>query len=197
MAITINGSGTITGINAGGLPDGVITSDDLASGAITSGALPAGSILQVVQTVKTDTAAQATQTTMADIPGMSVAITPSSTSSKVLVRIGLGVIGTATEGRGVTFTLVRGSTAIGLGDDPGNSNEQATFATQAGASTYMEGGVFYEFLDSPATTSEVTYKLQWQTFSNANIYLNRSGSTSTAEWNKSGSSTITAMEVAG
>ena len=197
MAITINGTGSITGLTAGGLPDGSVTAADLASGAITAGALPAGSILQVVQTVKTDTAAQAAITTMADIPGMSVAITPSSTSSKVLVRIGLGVIGTATSGRGVTFTLMRDSTAIGLGDDPGNSNERATFATLAGDSTYMEGGVFYEFLDSPATTSEVTYKLQWQTFANTNIYLNRSGSTSTAEWNKSGSSTITAMEVAG
>jgi len=197
MAITINGTGSIAGLTAGGLPDGSVTSSDLASGAITAGALPTGSILQVVQTVKTDTAAQANQDTMADIPGMSVAITPSATSSKVLVRIGLGVIGTTTGERGVTFTLVRNSTAIGLGDDPGNSNERATFATQAGASSYMEGGVFYEFLDSPNTTSEVTYKLQWQTFSNVNIYLNRSYATSTAEWNKSGSSTITAMEVAG
>jgi hypothetical protein len=197
MAITINGAGSITGLTAGGLPDGSITSADLASGAITAGALPAGSILQVVQTVKTDTAAQAAQNTMADIPGMSVAITPSSTSSKVLVRIGLGVIGTVTGERGITFTLLRNSTAIGLGDDPGNSNERATFATQAGDNTYMEGGVFYEFLDSPATTSEVTYKLQWQTYVNTNIYLNRSGSTTTGEWNKSGSSTITAMEVAG
>ena len=259
MGIQIDGSAnTISGLAAGGLPDGSISSDDIASNAVTvaklastldlssntvtlpntsvtagmlastldiSGktvtlpntsvtagmlastldlssktvTLPSGTggkILQVVQTVKTDTAAQAAQNTMADIPGMSVAITPSSTSSKVLVRIALGVIGTATSGRGVTFTLLRGSTAIGLGDDPGNSNEQATFATQAGDSTYMEGGVFYEFLDSPSTTSEVTYKLQWQTFSNTNIYLNRSGSTSTAEWNKSGSSTITAMEVA-
>ena len=31
MPITINGSGTVTGISAGGLPDGVITTDDLAS----------------------------------------------------------------------------------------------------------------------------------------------------------------------
>ena len=49
MAITINGTGTITGISAGGLPDGVITSDDLASGAITSAGLPAGSIIGVYQ----------------------------------------------------------------------------------------------------------------------------------------------------
>lgn len=200
MAITINGDGTLTGVSVGGLPDGIVDTDMLATDAVSAAKIQAGAggkILQVVQTVKTDSAAQAAQSTMADIPGMSVAITPSSTSSKVLVRIGLGVIGTATAERGVTFTLVRDSTNIGIGDDPGNGNERATFATQAGDTGYMEGGVFYEFLDSPATTSEVTYKLQWQTYSNASIYLNRSGSTTGAEWNKSGSSTITAMEVAG
>ena len=35
MPIAINGSGTITGISAGGLPDGVITTDDIAAGAVT------------------------------------------------------------------------------------------------------------------------------------------------------------------
>ena len=36
MAITINGSGTVTGISAGGLPDGVITTDDIAANAVTT-----------------------------------------------------------------------------------------------------------------------------------------------------------------
>ncbi len=35
MPITINGSGTVTGISAGGLPDGVITTDDIAANAVT------------------------------------------------------------------------------------------------------------------------------------------------------------------
>ena len=48
MAIAINGAGTITGISAGGLPDGVIQSADLASGV-------GGKILQVVSSTKTDT----------------------------------------------------------------------------------------------------------------------------------------------
>lgn len=41
MAITINGSGTVTGITAGGLPDGVITTDDLAANAVTTAKLGA------------------------------------------------------------------------------------------------------------------------------------------------------------
>jgi hypothetical protein len=39
MPITINGSGTVTGITAGGLPDGVITGDDIAANAVTLGKL--------------------------------------------------------------------------------------------------------------------------------------------------------------
>ena len=47
MPITLSGSGTVTGISAGGLPDGIIQSADLASGV-------GGKILQVVSTTKTD-----------------------------------------------------------------------------------------------------------------------------------------------
>jgi len=57
MAITINGSGTITGISTGGLPDGSVDADTLAtdsvtaaklkSDAIAAGDLPTGSVLQV------------------------------------------------------------------------------------------------------------------------------------------------------
>ena len=47
MPIVLNGSGTVTGISAGGLPDGIIQAADLASGV-------GGKILQVLQTIKTD-----------------------------------------------------------------------------------------------------------------------------------------------
>ncbi len=80
MAITINGTGTITGISAGGLPDGVITSDDLASGAITSAGLPAGSILQV-QSKSWNTHLYSTSTSYVDIE--SLAITPASSTNKI------------------------------------------------------------------------------------------------------------------
>ena len=52
MPITLNGSGTVSGISAGGLPDGCIQSADIASGVIPAG----GKILQIVQTFKNDTA---------------------------------------------------------------------------------------------------------------------------------------------
>ena len=42
MSITINGTGSITGLTAGGLPDGSITADDIASGAVTAAKLSTG-----------------------------------------------------------------------------------------------------------------------------------------------------------
>ena len=80
MAITINGNGTVTGISVGGLPDGIVDRDTLATQA-------KGSILQVKQTVKTDTSSTDNVNSFEDISGMSVAITPSSTSSKILVMV--------------------------------------------------------------------------------------------------------------
>ena len=62
MPITLNGSGTVSGISAGGLPDGIIQSADLATGV-------GGKILQVVQVAKTDTAST-TSTTFGDVSGL-------------------------------------------------------------------------------------------------------------------------------
>ena len=58
MPIAINGSGTVTGVSVGGLPDGIVDTDMLANGAATAAKRGAGSILQVVQ------ATQLVQTTM-------------------------------------------------------------------------------------------------------------------------------------
>ena len=77
MPIVINGSGSITGISAGGLPDGCVTADDLASGV-------GGKILQAV-TASTTTQVETTSTTYVDT-GLTASITISA-SSKVLVLV--------------------------------------------------------------------------------------------------------------
>ena len=51
MPIAINGSGTITGVSVGGLPDGIVDTDMLAASAVSSAKLPAGSIVQVAQAI--------------------------------------------------------------------------------------------------------------------------------------------------
>ena len=73
MPITLNGSGTVSGISAGGLPDGCIQSADIASGVIPAG----GKVLQVQQTFKND-AASTNSGTYSAVSGLTVSITPSS-----------------------------------------------------------------------------------------------------------------------
>jgi len=195
MPITINGTGSITGLTAGGLPDGSITSADLASGAITAGALPAGSILQVVQTEKTDVSSSVTGSTWADF-GLSVNITPSSTSSKVLILCKLQV--SNGNGYDVKQRLMRNSTPIFIGDAAG-SRPQATSTYLANYDTgYSSLPVSISYLDSPGTTSQVTYKVQGANYTSGTVWLNRGPNDSnTATYESRTASSIIVMEVAG
>ena len=161
----------------------------LSSGRVQRVNQPAGSVLQVVQTVKTDTFSM-TGTTYTDVTGMSVSITPTSSSSKILVVASI-VYG----GNDYNFycDLLRNSTVLNA---PASGYNPCTISlatlTQA---VWQQGcGVIY-FLDSPSTTSSITYKLQIACQSAGTFYLNRSyrnGSNDTVS-----SSTITAMEIAG
>jgi hypothetical protein len=157
MSITINGTGTITGISTGGLPDGVITTDDIAALAVTSAKIApntAGKVLQVVQaTTSTSTATSSTSYTDTTL---SASITPSSASNKILVIISQSghVYSNQTGARNGSLQLVRGSTAIheviqalgGRGAIAGDISHAAS--------------VSVTYLDSPSTTSSVTYKTQ-------------------------------------
>lgn len=193
MAITINGDGTLTGISTGGLPDGIVDTDMLATDAVTAakiGSLPAGSILQVVQATKTDTFST-TSTTFTDITGMSVSITPSSTSSKILVFVYLN------DSNSSNFTmhkLLRGSTDIFLGDAAG-SRIQVTAAGMTDSNRQRTTN--FHYLDSPSTTSATTYKCQMRVNSSETGYINRSSADSNSSPYMRSASAITVMEVAG
>ena len=114
-----------------------------------------GSVLQVVQTVKTDTFATSS-TTPVDITGLSVSITPSSASSKILVSWLLNVGGNEHQ----DYYLLRNGTKIFFGDLSGNQT-QATHHVYAVANVYYSNwAASGQYLDSPASTAAVTYK--WQ-----------------------------------
>ena len=186
MPIVINGSGSITGISAGGLPDGCVTADDLASGV-------GGKILQVVSATKTDTFSTSNQS-FTDITGLSVSITPVSSSNKIFVS-GF-VTGLGTSNTRAVHRLVRDSTAICIGDAAGNR------ARAFGGIYTNEDGetpetVSFVHLDSPSTTSATTYKIQ---ISNGNasdaVYVNRGNTSSDDFAHPRTTSSITVMEVA-
>tara|TARA_B100001093_G_scaffold221766_1_gene212705 strand:+ start:22 stop:519 length:498 start_codon:yes stop_codon:yes gene_type:complete len=113
-----------------------------------------GGIVQIKQTFKND-ATSTTSNTFSDLTGMSATITPTSNSSKILIRYSLYL---SFQVPVVLINLVRGSTNIA---QPAAS--PAHFSTSmhwvnTDAMVYHN----YEFLDSPATTSATTYKLQWR-----------------------------------
>ena len=186
MPIAINGSGTVTGISVGGLPDGIVDTDMLAAGAVTAPKRGAGAILQVVQTFKNDSFST-TSTSYVDITGFSVTITPSSTSNKILL---LNFAGISTDGNSSVqyINLLRGSTAIA---QPSVSTGFSSTATMFPQSISNMISWSYSFLDSPSTTSATTYKWQIKGYTGTQ-YINQRALNDMPR-----TATMIAMEVAG
>ena len=150
-----------------------------------------GKIGQVVSTTKTDTTSVTQSSSYADISGMSVDITPSATSSKILVFVSCYP---ATEtGYNCLIKLVRGSTDICIGD-AASSRSRVSTGTRP-HSTYDIAARTINYLDSPSTTSSTTYKLQWRQVDNTTAYLNRSYNDADDQHRPRLASTITVMEV--
>jgi len=162
---------------------------NLASGA-TAGF---GKVLQVVSATKTDTQAFSSST-FSDITGLSVSITPSSTSSKILV-FGYAMVAWDVSFAKIGINLVRGSTNILIGDAAGSRQRVSGF-TYLGTACSGTFSLPVNFLDSPSTTSATTYKIQASSIDNAgNVYINRSFTDTDNSTFARTASTITAMEI--
>jgi len=135
-----------------------------------SWATAGGKILQIVQgTPKTDTAS-ASSGTFVDITGMTVNITPSVSTSKVLV-LAMVNVGTSNSSA-VYLQLVRGSTNIIQGDSSG-SMTRCTFGSQNMVEAESIHNAMLSYIDSPSTTSETTYKVQYKSRDSTTAYINR------------------------
>ena len=176
MPLTLDGNGDITGLVTGALPSTVIG---------------AGAVLQVVQTIKTDTFST-TSGSLTDITGMSVSITPTSATSKVLVQCSLGQVG-PNSAAAFGIALLRGSTVIGAGATAGSRISTSIAGILDGDRSSSQSLCF---LDSPATTSSTTYKLQIYINSGNTVYVNRSTADSDSSVYARTASTITVMEIA-
>jgi len=138
-------------------------------------------VVQVIQTVKTDTAST-TATSYTDIPGLSVTITPKSTSNKVFIIAHI----TATSAGNAFCRILRGSTPIYVGDTAGSRTSASMRAITMGMVVY---------LDSPATTSATTYKIQWITGGSQTAYLNQDTVDDNVATSGRTASSITAIEI--
>jgi len=141
-----------------------------------------GSILQVVNaTYSTQTSSNSS--TWVDT-GLTATITPSTTSSKILIIVQQNGCGKTANDTTLQLQLLRGATALFEFESTGGW-------TGSGATNYF-GTCGTCYLDSPATSSAVTYKTQQSMFSSATI-----GYTQASVGSGSPSSTITLLEIAG
>ena len=155
-----------------------------------------GKILQVKQAVKSGKQTIQSQT-LVDITDMSVSITPSSTSSKILVNYSLVVFANVVY---YTMRLVRNSdSTIFIGDTNPNATSQSRGSFGTYQASYVNAmTVAQSFLDSPNTTNATTYKLQAHCpySSSYTIGINTSPQQDNYTYMTNCVSTITAMEVA-
>ena len=194
LNILSNTGSTILSANTSG-----INAAFLGFGTLPSGRLPTGAVLQVVSNTKTNTFST-TSTSYVDVTGLSVSITPTSSTSKILItytiNVGFDLY------RGIAVQLVRNSTAICIGDAADSRNRASNFTGQDPEGTYVTRSIIClnnNFLDSPSTTSATTYKLQMGAISEADpstIYVNRSGADGDNQTVSRVASTITVMEIA-
>ncbi len=174
------------------MPIQQITTGIIASGAVTKSMMPTGSVLQVVSNTKIDTFST-TSASYVDVTGLFVTITPTSATSKILIT---GLVNYAASQDVGFFRLVRDSTAICVGTAAGN-RAAATAQMRNSPDSADADSAALNFLDSPGTTSTVTYKIQ--AVSAPGGYTTRfNSSADDADQSNRGrtASTITVMEIA-
>ncbi len=176
--LTLGGSGTQVTLHASATSSGI------------------GKVLQVVNATKSDT--NSTTSNSAVTTGLEASITPSATSSKVLVLVSFAY--QADSDTNSVFQLNRDSTAIHLGDAAG-SRERASAGTMY--QKYNAQDIYsasINCLDSPSSTSSITYKLMYfvgRSASSSPVYLNRGHTDTDDDSHKRAISSITLMEIAG
>ena len=211
MSITINGNGTITGYTPATVADGGITASKLATGV-------GGKILQVVSTSDANSILQGqvtvpttngSLTNVVELPNISISITPSATTSKILLSVNLFGEGNYHD---ETF-LINVKRSISGGSDtyiPALQDAVVGGArpSSLGTPTHGYGGTdnettpatfnFSNLLDAPSTTSAITYSVVMRTSASSNKTwdYNRTTNTENAYNRERGKSIITAMELA-
>ena len=180
----------------------ILKTDKIQASHGTNIEIPSGHVLQapghVLQTLvatKTDTMGN-TSTSFTDIPNMTITVTPSSTSNKILFtwNVTLGINGDIAHGY---INIVRDSTNLLVAD----AADQRVVATNvmnpggAAGAMFVSSGVF---LDSPNTTSATVYKIQIKSSNGQAIYVNRSGrDTNNNQHDGRGTSSMSVQEIAG
>lgn len=217
--VSFNNAGNIiaSGVSISGATSGSVSfavpsvagTSTLTFPAVTGNILTdktAGAVLQVVQTVKTDSMASTASAVWANVPGQggsgtfNATITPKSTSNKILIMVDMKGSG-AQDSSVMRSRLLRDATAIYVGDASSNRpRSMGQFYIASGGATggYYLAQLGGTFLDSPATTSAVTYTMQFGADGTTQtVYINRTqGDRDNAYYDSRVPASITLMEIA-
>jgi hypothetical protein len=160
--LTYDASGNPVAVSVG--TDGqVLTSTGVGSPPAFEAAAAGGKVLQVVTVVKSDRFSTTNQdTNYVDITGLSVSITPSATTSKILVQVNIGKTACSNAAMVTNFVVLRGSTALAIGDAY-SSNPRVSFTASNPAAHAPSAAAGFLYLDEPtipATPVAITYKVQ-------------------------------------
>ena len=159
--------------------------------------LPSGSVLQVQSTAKLDVFST-TSTSFTDVTGLSVSITPSSTSNKIYIMASVP-ISSDTADRNCLLEVTRGDTQIYIADQSGSSRVRAgggIHTTHGVSQTQENQYANIMFLDSPSSSSSLTYKIK-ALVKSGTMFIGRTGDSTDNDNRASFPSSITVMEVAG
>ena len=165
----------------------IVPRDGLPSGS-------SGGVIQVKSTTKTDGDFNTSSSSYVDVTGLSVTITPTRSDSKILIFANIHGVGNSDTQ--AYFRFMRDSTPICVGDAAG-SRVQATLGSMYEDQANDTNSCSQNFLDSPSTTSAVTYKIQTRTQGAGTVYINRSNTDVNSSNSGRFTSTITVMEVSG
>jgi hypothetical protein len=195
---TLQDASVTTGKIAGSAITEALIADDAVTLAKLGSDVALGKILQVVQTVKTNTFTTSS-TSFTDVTGLTASITPTSTSSKILIMTQLS-IAISNNVHYATIRLAGGNSGDFVGDAAGNRIRAITGGALNNIGDSGQITLPFNYVDSPATTSSVTYSIQVRTrtvFSSDTIFVNRTKGNVDNDNEPRGASSLILMEVAG
>ena len=155
-----------------------------------------GHIVQLISVEATGNYSFNTATgTYTDVTGLTLNITPKFNNSKIFLTAKVDISGASNQRWGLRFTR-DGSVPTGSVGDADGSRTRSHSSGNGLASNGIDNSVGMQFLDSPATTNQVTYKVQVTMEGNQQVVINRSITHSDSATVYTSLSTLTAMEVA-
>ena len=196
MPIAINGSGTLTGISVGGLPDGIVDTDMIAANAVTAPKRGAGAILQVLETTRLD-ASSHTINAGSDLNPSFLRQSITTTGSNRVIIEGFLTCSLDVGTNWIGITLRRDSSDITASVGVASGNKRRSSSAGFNHDDENMTSIPFTFTDSPgAGTHEYHLQITHGSGGNRTLYINRSENDPNSSSGCRTGSIIRCMEVA-